>query len=455
MKRLLTCLIAFVLVLSVFTLSLYGCESGEQSSEDQTSTAESVTEESEPMIINNDPAYSNITLGKSYTLSGLHPNNDSPSYPDENNSSMTDGVCPAETAKYSDTTYAGFNKISRSYVEKGYAAVTVDLGGIFYVDKFVATVGSSYHLDVGITAPEMMSVYISNDGKEWFRAGTAQCEDITDKSAVDITLSLNGAMTARYVEYRFLGNGNWIMVAEVEAFGIPAKEAIAYPEQKDSVSFLFVGNSSTYYFNTPNKFQLICEAAGIDIEVYYCCVGGAYLREYADANNESCGKLLRQKLAERSYDYIVLQDNSNADYNESKPALDIIMPLIKENGAIPLLYKRYSSNDVPANRPASALKHHLNYTALAKDFAIDKVAPVADAFLICEKKYPNAPLFFTDNSHHSNAGSYLIACVWAITYFDIDITNISYTAGLDSETLAAMIDCAKLACEQGYDFPEQ
>ncbi len=457
MKKLISLSLAVLLILT-FSISLYGCEETGENSDDISEAPvneSSESEESKPMIIiSNDPAYANVTSGKSYTTSGLYPDNASASYPDEGNKSLTDGVRPANTASYSDKTFVGFNKTARSYVERGYSSVTVDLGGIYYLDKFVANVGSAYHIDVGISAPEFVSVYLSNDGNDWYKAGDVECIDSEETSSIDVTLTLDSALTARYVEYRLVGGGNWIMLAETEAYGIPAEEALAYPEVSDRLDFLFIGNSSTYFFNVPHKFQAICKAAGIDIEIEYCCVGGAYLSQYANESDESCGKLLRSKLAQKKYDYIVVQDNSNADYSDSKPAMDIIVPLIKENGAEILLYKRYSSNEDPAKRPDSAYRHHLNYTQLAKDFEVSKVAPVADAFLICQEKYPNANIYHTDNSHHSHEGAYLIACVWAITYFDIDISNSTYTAGLDTETLNALRESAKLACEEGYDFPQ-
>ncbi|MBQ9848546.1 MAG: hypothetical protein IJO64_05780 [Clostridia bacterium] len=455
MKRISLYLLAAVLIFAVFATSLYGCQEPAEESSTQESIASSEAEESRPMIIiSNDPAYTNVTLGKSYTLSGLHPDESAPSYPDEGNKSMTDGARPANDAKYSDPAFTGFNKNARKYVENGYASIKLDLGKLFYLDKFTANVATAYHLGVGIDAPEFMSVYLSNDGIEWYCAGTAESVDTTEKSSTDVTLTLDSALSAQYVEFRFIGNNNWIMVSEVEAFGIPAQEALEYPNQSDPIRFLCIGNSSTYFFNVPDKFKAICKSSGINVEVDYCCVGGAYLSQFADANDENCGKLLRARLNSKKYDYVIVQDNSNASYNESKPAMEIIVPMIKENGAELLLYKRYSSNDVPANRLNSAYKHHQNYTALAKDYNVSKVAPVADAFLICEEKYPDAVIYHTDNSHHSTAGAYLIACVWANTFFDIDIESISYTARLDDATIAAVKASAKLACEQGFDFPQ-
>ena len=81
-------------------------------------------------------------------------------------------------------------------------------------------------------------------------------------------------------------------------------------------------------------------------------------------------------------------------------------------------------------------------------------APVADAFLICNQKYPSINLYHTDNSHHSTVGAYLSACVMAMTFLDIDESDITYNANLEPDVAAKLRECARIACETGYDFPE-
>ena len=163
---------------------------------------------------------------------------------------------------------------------------------------------------------------------------------------------------------------------------------------------------------------------------------------------------MRQHLASQKFDHIVLQDNSNADYEDSKPAMDILVPLLRETGATLHLYKRYSSNSDPSKRLDSAYRHEVNYTKLSQTFDIPLVAPGADAFLICSEKYPELVIYHTDNSHHSDLGAYLLACVMAITYLDIDLDDVTYTAGYDATTVAKIKECARIACEQGYDYPQ-
>lgn len=220
---------------------------------------------------------------------------------------------------------------------------------------------------------------------------------------------------------------------------------------EDAVRFLFVGNSSTYFNGTPIKFKGLCQAAGIEVVTDYCTFGSAYLYEFADENHER-GKKLRDMLSKNKYDYVVLHDAGGADYSDADPALDKILPLVEENGATPLLYMRYSSNSDPSKRINSAKKHHVTYTRIAAERDI-LCCPSAHSFLICTDKYPHINLYADDNSHHSKEGSYLIACTWLKTYLGVDPIGNSYTANMDSDTVAALQECAVSACNWEYVFP--
>lgn len=429
-------------------------DNSELTSEIEESTDESEPEESRVMITIKDSAdYKNVAFEKLYTRTSLYPNDNSPSYPDTNNKEMTDGKIPTSSANYSDGAYAGFNKNSEDYVLNGYSAVTVDLGELYYLDKFVSYTGSDAFESVGISAPSMVMVYVSEDGAAWNKLGESKYECEDGSKLGKFVLETEYAVSGQYVQYRFVGNLNWMMVAEVEAYGIKGEESIPFYDTTSEISFLFIGNSTTYYFNIPYEFLKITESAGVKTDVNLCTYGGAYLYQFADGTT-TMGKLLKEKLAATKYDFIVLQDNGNADYSDSKPAMDKLIPMVEKNGAKPVLYKRYSSNDDPAQRPASALRHHKNYIQLAKDFNIDMNAPVADAFLICNQKYPSINLYHTDNSHHSTVGAYLSACVMAMTFLDIDESDITYNANLEPDVAAKLRECARIACETGYDFPE-
>ena len=214
--------------------------------------------------------------------------------------------------------------------------------------------------------------------------------------------------------------------------------------------FLFVGNSSTYFNGTPIKFKGLAQSAGVDVDVTYCTYGSAFLYEYANAGHER-GKAFRNHLKTGNFDYVVLQDGGTADYSDSKPAVSVLLPLIKESGAEALLYMRYSSNSDPAQRFMSARKHYINYTRLSREYGLN-VSPAATSFLICTDKYPEINLYATDNSHHSKEGSYLIACTWLYSYLGIDPVGVEYDADLGADVARKLQECAKIACEEEYDY---
>ena len=462
MKKFVAALLCFILMLSTALTVLNGCSESEESSlgadaSESAKTESSEAEKEHPTTkeIKNDPEYKNVALDKTYTTSPLFTENDVIVYPDETGKELTDGVNPPADVNYRDPAFIGFNKGGNYYPSHGYFLVTLDLGELYYVDKFAATVVSKKFSAAGVTSPEFAWIYLSNDGENWFKAGRTSHEDNGEANTVTTELEFEKAYTARYIQYRFVGESNFVFVSEIEAYGIKAEAAVDYPENDTEVSILFIGNSTTFVHNMPIRLMNICEAAGINLDINYSCISASSLYQYADENDETHGKLLRQRLSEKKYDYIVVQDSSIVTYAQSKPALDILMPLFEENGAEVVLYKRYSDTTIVEDRLNVAYQHEQNYTKLAQTFNIEKVAPVADAFLICTEKYKDINLYHTDNLHHSKTGSYLIACVMAIEYFGIDIDSNSYLypEEISEDTAKKLKECAKLACTEGYDYP--
>ncbi len=221
-------------------------------------------------------------------------------------------------------------------------------------------------------------------------------------------------------------------------------------ESATAKKFLFVGNSATYFNGTPIKFKGLAQSAGIDVDVTYCTYGSSYLHQYANAGHDY-GKGLRKVLNNEQFDYVVLQDAGGAEYEDTKPAVSTLLPLIEANGAEALLYMRYSASSTPAYRFDGARTHYINYTRLSREYGLI-AAPAASAFLICTDKYPEINLYADDHSHHSKEGSYLIACVMLMTYLGVDPVGVEYDAQLGSDVAKKLQECAKQACVDGYDY---
>lgn len=214
------------------------------------------------------------------------------------------------------------------------------------------------------------------------------------------------------------------------------------PAPEGAVKFLFVGNSSTYFNGTPIKFKGLCLAAGLDVDVTYCTFGSAYLHQFVDETHTN-GKALREKLANGKYDYVVFQDAGGATKEETEASLHVLVPMIKATGAKPLLYMRYGAD------LAGHIAHYKTYTALAEEFDA-AVAPSAVAYYHCKRGGVDADLFADDGSHHSAAGSYLIACTWLRAFLGVSPVGNAYRANLDEKVALTLQKVALESCDTEF-----
>ncbi len=158
----------------------------------------------------------NVALGKTYTHSGLYLKDGLERYPDEDGTTMTDGVLAPDNATYSDPAYIGFHTSYGEYSKIGYFSITVDLEASYHLDRFVAHTASKY-ATAGVTGPKSVSVYVSDDEKAWLYAGSTDAVDTDKTSMLEIIVNPENVVYGRYVQYRFVAAGAFVMVAEVEA----------------------------------------------------------------------------------------------------------------------------------------------------------------------------------------------------------------------------------------------
>ena len=159
----------------------------------------------------------NVALGKKYTHSDLITSDGLEKYPDEDGTTMTDSFLASETGIYSDPAYIGFHKNYGDYNTVGYFHITVDLEDTYYLDEFVTYTASKY-ATAGVTGPKSVSVYVSEDGLAWFKAGETQAVDTDETSMLKITVTPENPVYGRYVQFRYVAANAFVMVAEVEAY---------------------------------------------------------------------------------------------------------------------------------------------------------------------------------------------------------------------------------------------
>jgi hypothetical protein len=212
---------------------------------------------------------------------------------------------------------------------------------------------------------------------------------------------------------------------------------------------LFIGNSYTYVNDLPSLVKSLAEAAGGQrIETDQCLPGGYTFQQHVS------GKKAIEKIRERKWDVVVLQENS------LQPILNreamhkyarILHEETSKQGAKTVFYLTWARQNIPqmqdgadpATTPDYAramfqtsgakatdfgawCKQHqaglaggLNgaYFDIAKELNV-AVAPVGMAWKKALARNSGLVLHQPDKSHPSSTGSYLAACVFYATLFD-------------------------------------
>ncbi|MBR5285900.1 MAG: discoidin domain-containing protein [Clostridia bacterium] len=142
-----------------------------------------------------DPLNVDVADEKTYTTTGSV----SSSYPNKNNK-LTDGA---------DDSFVGFTGTS--------SEVTVNLGEVKNVDRFVANVGTSKAVSTA-KAPKTVTVSVSENGTSFTTVGTVSVTDDTSKSVIPVQLKLDKAVKAKYVKFTFTASGSLTLVSELDVF---------------------------------------------------------------------------------------------------------------------------------------------------------------------------------------------------------------------------------------------
>lgn len=407
-------------------------------------------EEDDPM--ENNPDYKNVLLGKPYTRSALFPDDSSASYPDEGNKSLTDGKLPAVDGTYSDPAFAGFN-ISNDYSDRGYATVTVDLEGLYSLDKFEVYFGSKKFLTYGISAPAFAWVYASHDGESWHKVGITAHEDTEEVNCIPSTLVLDSPITARYLEFRIVADASrWMFLAEVMAYGTETDKELPYPEspkpelgetplpEKTSYKFLFIGNSATYVNDIPATLAALCAKKGITITQKQIVPGGSTLEQHA-ANAQVLAEIAK------GYDAVFIQENGNsivsdAERAKSRAAIKKLGDAVHASGALFFFYVRPPyGKDLAGYKNFDQCKVFDDHFTPAAEENDAHCVYVNRAFAYAIK-HLNYNLWGNDNAHTNTHGAYLAVCTFYATLFGKSATELDVAYGLPAADAKALQEAA-------------
>lgn len=210
------------------------------------------------------------------------------------------------------------------------------------------------------------------------------------------------------------------------------------------MNILFIGNSYTYFNQMPEViFSEILRSTGhSEDSVTSITEGGRYL----DWEGETASQI-ETALAENSYDYVVIQEQSicpAVDPERFWEAARALTEKIYMNGAKPVFYCTWGRRDTSPTLAEHGWTHesltHLlaeSYTKIAQETDA-KIAYVGPAFTEVYRSHPEIELYDPDSTHPSAAGSYLAALVIYAAIYGEDPMHIPYNGGLTQDEAAVL-----------------
>lgn len=176
---------------------------------------------------------------------------------------------------------------------------------------------------------------------------------------------------------------------------------------------LMLGNSFTFFHDMPDILSAMLSA-----EVAAHTRGGAMLAEQLNPQTDMGARTLKA-LAEEKWDYVVLQEQSNAPVTKKAAFLKSaagLCSLIKENGAKPVFYATWAYKEGSQKLDTMKMSYEDMDRQLCESYhqaARENGALVADVGSAFTAVRGFVELYEKDDYHPSQAGSVLAAATLA------------------------------------------
>jgi hypothetical protein len=200
---------------------------------------------------------------------------------------------------------------------------------------------------------------------------------------------------------------------------------------------LFIGNSYTSVNDLPATFAALAKSGGHPVQTDAADEGGWTLADHLIASETA------NLLKSAQWDYVVLQEQSQVPALEQDreqimyPAARTLVQQIKASGSQPIFYMPWAHRDgwpEEGMQTYEAMQAQIDagYLGIAQELEVS-VAPVGAAWQAATQRYPQLDLWQSDNSHPTEQGTYLAACVFYAAIFRQSPVGLSYTAGLSAD----------------------
>ncbi len=201
-----------------------------------------------------------------------------------------------------------------------------------------------------------------------------------------------------------------------------------------NITVLFIGNSRTYRYDIPTKFSKLAKALGKKVSVTSITVGNATLR--------SLSKTKKSKITSKSYDYVILQENSDVcvDYDNFYKGAKTISDMVRKiNPNVKIILRKMWKRTSDGSALKKLAYDNTNKVARKINAVLSFDGP---AFERCNKLYPSLETV-SDDCHQTLTGAYLSACCIYIAVFKESPVGATYYSSLSKKTAKRMQKIAK------------
>lgn len=211
---------------------------------------------------------------------------------------------------------------------------------------------------------------------------------------------------------------------------------------KDTTRVLCIGNSFTYYHGTPVMLKELAWNEGHYLDISASLKGGWTMAKH------SVLPLTEELIAEGAYEYVFLQDQSQAPAKVGKDRKEHAQ-LVKDMAELADKVRTTSPGckamvectwAYPAKDGGGFGSYEAFYAyakkgakIMAKAVGKSKISPIADAFDVVRNERPDINLYHTDNYHQSPEGSYLKSCVNYLMLFGTPFSEKAADCQLDKD----------------------
>lgn len=209
----------------------------------------------------------------------------------------------------------------------------------------------------------------------------------------------------------------------------------------DTLSVLCIGNSFTFFFDSEKRLEEIAASEGHGLKAQALTVGGYTFHRHL-IDDKTMGPLVYNQ-----YDLVFLQDQSRtpALYGEDPKCCRLVAEDARELAERVRIYSpharvwieqtwSYENGNYGGFGSFERFDQLLKKGArLMAKKAHTEVSPIGDAFAIVRAERPDINLYYPDNKHQSELGTYLKSCVNYLLIYGQPFSANTTSCGYDAE----------------------